>query len=97
MVDLLENCKHETKVKIVTWKPPTTTKYKLNTDCSTLNNPGKSGGGGILRNEYGNILYAFSVPFGEGTNNQAEVQAASYGQNWCIQHGYKNIILEVDS
>ncbi|KAH0700920.1 hypothetical protein KY284_015135 [Solanum tuberosum] len=33
----------------------------------------------------------------DGTNNQAEVQAASFGLNWCIQHGYTNIILEVDS
>jgi len=62
-----------------------------------LHNPGKIGGGGILRDEQGEIIYAFAIPLGEGTNNQAEIQAASYGLNWCIQHGYNNIILEVDS
>ncbi|WMV30192.1 hypothetical protein MTR67_023577 [Solanum verrucosum] len=71
--------------------------YKLNTDGSALNNPGKIGGGGILRDSNGTIIYAFAIPLGEGTNNQVEVQAASYGLNWCIQHGYQNIILEVDS
>ncbi|KAH0746235.1 hypothetical protein KY285_007892 [Solanum tuberosum] len=46
------------------------------------------GGGGILRDSNGDIIYAFAIPLGEGTNNQAEVQAASYGLNWCIQHGF---------
>ena len=57
----------------------------------------KIGGGGILRNDYGNIIYVFSNPFGEGSNNQAKVQAATYGLYRCIQHGFRNIILEVDS
>ena len=84
------------KVNIISWKPPPNAKYKLNIDGSALTNPGRIGGGGILRNEHGGIIYAFAIPLGEGSNNQAEVQAASYGLNWCIQHGYKNII-EVDS
>ena len=69
----------------------------MNTNGSALHNPGKIGGGSILRNDYGNIIYAFCIPFGEGSNNQAEVQAATYGLNRCIQHGFRNIILEVDS
>ncbi|KAG5585275.1 hypothetical protein H5410_045709, partial [Solanum commersonii] len=51
-------------------------------------------GGGILRDLNGTIVYTFTIPLGEGTNNQAKVQAASYGLNWCIQHRYQNIILE---
>uniref|UniRef100_M1DMT0 RNase H type-1 domain-containing protein n=1 Tax=Solanum tuberosum TaxID=4113 RepID=M1DMT0_SOLTU len=31
------------------------------------------------------------------TNNQAESQAALRGLHWCVQHGYKKEILEVDS
>ncbi|WMV41203.1 hypothetical protein MTR67_034588 [Solanum verrucosum] len=64
------------------WKTPPINKYKLNTDGGALHNPEKIGGGGILRDDQGVIIYAFVVPFGEGTNNQAEVQAASYGLNW---------------
>ncbi|KAK4706503.1 hypothetical protein R3W88_033939 [Solanum pinnatisectum] len=97
VIDLIESCKHDVKVTSVIWKNPSTNRYKLNTDDSALHNPGKIGGGGILRNEFGDIIYAFAIPLGEGTNNQAELQAASYGLNWCIQHGYNNIILEVDS
>ena len=58
---------------------------------------GKIGGGGILRDHQGKLIYAFSVPFGFGTNNLAELQAATYGLYWCEQHGYKRIELEVDS
>ncbi|KAH0692184.1 hypothetical protein KY285_019281 [Solanum tuberosum] len=43
------------------------------------------------------MIYAFAIPLGMGTNNQAEAQAASYGLYWCVNHGYRNIILEVDS
>ncbi|KAK4729620.1 hypothetical protein R3W88_022608 [Solanum pinnatisectum] len=94
---MAEKCKHEVRVTSVVWKTPHTNRYKLNTDGSALHNPGKIGGGGILRNEHGEMIYAFAIPLGEGTNNQAEVQAARYGLHWCIQHGYRNIILEVDS
>ena len=69
----------------------------MNANGSSLINLGKIGGGGILRNDYGYIIYGFSIPFGEGSNNQAEVQAATYGLNWCIQYSFRNIVLEVDS
>ncbi|WMV30199.1 hypothetical protein MTR67_023584 [Solanum verrucosum] len=97
VLDLIASCKHDVKVTSVIWKTPPPNSYKLNTDGSALQNPGKIGGGGILRDEQGKITYAFALPLGEGTNNQAEIQAANYGLKWCIQHGYKKIILEVDS
>ncbi|WMV23931.1 hypothetical protein MTR67_017316 [Solanum verrucosum] len=97
VVECIERCNQEKRVTLVMWKTPPPNRYKLNTDGSALHNPGKIGGGGILRNEQGVIIFAFSIPLGEGTNNQVEVQAACYGLNWCIQHGYNNIILEVDS
>nr|XP_010317983.1 uncharacterized protein LOC104646365 [Solanum lycopersicum] len=43
------------------------------------------------------MIYAFTIPLGIATNNQAEIQAISYGLDWCIQHGYRKIHLEVDS
>jgi len=69
----------------------------LNTDGSALVNPGMIGGGGILRDQAGDVIFAFTVPLGTGTNNQAEVQAAVFGLNWCYQHGYRKVVVEVDS
>ncbi|KAK4733757.1 hypothetical protein R3W88_008018 [Solanum pinnatisectum] len=40
---------------------------------------------------------AFATPLGEGTNNQAEVEAAIFGITRSLEIGYRNIFLEVDS
>ena len=50
-----------------------------------------------MRDCQGSIVYAYTIPLGIGTNSQAEIQAAFYGMHWFIQHGYKKIMLEVDS
>ncbi|XP_049348974.1 uncharacterized protein LOC125813528 [Solanum verrucosum] len=94
---LLENCIHNSKVTAVQWIKPPEKWVKLNTDGSALNNPGSIGAGGVLRNHMGELLLAFSVPLGEGTNNQAEVEAALFGLTWCAQLNYNKVILEVDS
>lgn len=43
------------------------------------------------------IVFAFTIPLGVGTNNLAEIQDATYGLQWCGNHGYNHIIFEVDS
>ncbi|KAK4716362.1 hypothetical protein R3W88_014700 [Solanum pinnatisectum] len=79
------------------WRRPSKDWVKLNTDGSALDNPGKLGAGGIIRDHRGEIILAFSTPMGEGTNNQAEIGAAIFGMTWLLQLGYKNVHLEVDS
>ncbi|KAK4706306.1 hypothetical protein R3W88_034140 [Solanum pinnatisectum] len=79
------------------WRRPPKDWVKLNTDGSALDNPGKLGAGGIIRDHRGEIILAFSTPMGEGTNNQAEIEAAIFGMTWLLQLGYKNVYLEVDS
>ncbi|WMV32827.1 hypothetical protein MTR67_026212 [Solanum verrucosum] len=81
VVESIERCNQETRVTLVMWKTPPPNRYKLNTDGSALHNPGKIGGGGNLRDEQGIIIFAFAIPLGEGTNNQAEVVAPP----WKIQ------------
>lgn len=49
-----------------------------------------------MRDSNGDIN-AFATTFGVGTNNQAELQSAIFGLQWCTQHGYRRIILEVKS
>lgn len=66
---MMENCRHERKVAKVIWTKPPNCIYKLNTDGSALENPEKIGGGGILRDHLGNMIYASATPLGMGTNN----------------------------
>ncbi|XP_069145589.1 uncharacterized protein [Solanum lycopersicum] len=93
---MVTSYKHAIMVKEVTWEKPQQPFLKLNTDGSALNNPGRNGGGGIVRDYQGNMIYAFTIPLGIGTNNQEKIQAVSHGLDWCIQHRYRKIHLEVD-
>ncbi|XP_055802387.1 uncharacterized protein LOC129871488 [Solanum dulcamara] len=68
---------------------------KLNTDGSAFHNPEKIGRGGLLINSQGDLIFAYSVSFGEGTNNQSKIMVAIFGLSWCLQLGYTNVILEV--
>lgn len=61
-----------------------------------MHSHGKIGGGGILRDHQGKLVYAYSIPLGFGTNNTVKIKAALQGISWCKQHGYKRIILKVD-
>ncbi|KAK6803132.1 hypothetical protein RDI58_000916 [Solanum bulbocastanum] len=93
----IENCSHDTKVTMVKWTRPQDSWVKLNTDGSAQGNPGNIGAGGILRDQKGNIIFAFAAPLGQGTNNLAEVEAAIFGLKWCAQLKNNKVILEVDS
>ncbi|XP_004243166.1 uncharacterized protein [Solanum lycopersicum] len=92
-----EKCKHDIKVCKVAWNRPPEEWIKINTDGSAINNPGKIGAGGILRDTEGRLVLAFATSLGEGSNNQAEMEAAQFGLSWAIDLDYRNIILEVDS
>ncbi|KAH0693196.1 hypothetical protein KY285_020293 [Solanum tuberosum] len=97
LVLMIEGCTHETKVTLVQWNKPQNQWIKLNTDGSALSNPGRIGAGGILRNSTGELIMAYAIPLGEGTSNQAEIEAAIFGMSWCIHLKLNKVILEVDS
>ncbi|XP_055835240.1 uncharacterized protein LOC129903721 [Solanum dulcamara] len=97
LVLLVEQCYHDIKVFPVCWSKPTDHLVKLNTDGSALTNPDNIGGGGILRNASGDLMFAYAIPLGSGTNNQAEIKAVIFGLSWCLHLGYNQVILEVDS
>ncbi|KAK4344256.1 hypothetical protein RND71_037350 [Anisodus tanguticus] len=84
----VEICSHEINITRVCWTRPDLGIAKLNTDGSSFGNPGKIGAGGILRDSYGELIYAFAASLGDGTNNQAELEAACIGLSWCIANGY---------
>lgn len=48
---------------VVYWQTPELGFLKLNTDGSFEQNNGKAGLGGVLRDEDGQLIMAFSIPF----------------------------------
>ncbi|KAH0649965.1 hypothetical protein KY284_029877 [Solanum tuberosum] len=57
----------------------------------------RAGIGGVLRNDTGHLIMAFSVPTQCKSNNQAEAVAALYAIEWCNRAGYDKYDLELDS
>ncbi|XP_058103383.1 uncharacterized protein LOC131246940 [Magnolia sinica] len=81
----------------VKWRQPTPGWVKLNVDGSSLGNPGPSGGGGICRNDSSAFILGFTVAYGVGSNNMAELFAIYDGMMLCLEKGLDTIILESDS
>ena len=63
----------------VRWEKPQQGWIRLNTDGSTLGNPGRARGGGILRDDQGNWVAGFSRNIGFSTSFIAELWALSDG------------------
>ncbi|OIT38620.1 hypothetical protein A4A49_55268 [Nicotiana attenuata] len=81
----------------VYWLKPPSTRYKLNTDGSSMINDSKAGAGGVLRDQSGSMVMAFLVSMTFCSNNMADVQAANFGLQWCMDNNFNNIIFELDS
>ncbi|XP_057873760.2 uncharacterized protein LOC131079745 [Cryptomeria japonica] len=81
----------------VVWTPPKTRNFKINFDGASRGNPGKSGFGAIIRNEFGNLVGANYGPLGINTNNMAEMAGLLAGLEWCVARGIQDVEVEGDS
>ncbi|KAL0345871.1 UNVERIFIED_CONTAM: putative ribonuclease H protein [Sesamum radiatum] len=82
---------------IVHWRTPQEGWYKLNTDGASKGNPGISDAGGILRDQFGRVIFAFQEPLGNTINTQAELRAIHRGLQICTDKGLHNIWIKIDA
>lgn len=82
---------------VVRWLRPSLSRLKLNLDGSCIGNPGMGGGGEILHNHEGKLIFIFSKFFGSVTNNEAKLRAVVKGIKYCQQLGFFCIDIECDS
>lgn len=59
----------------VMWEYESPGWVKVNTDGASKENPGRSSIGFLLRNEEGDVIYAFVKEVQEGTKTEAEAKA----------------------
>lgn len=79
------------------WSMPRGSSLKLNIDGSSLGNPGSSGAGVVLRNQWGEVLSACAHFLGNHTNIFAETQALLLGLRLCVRMGCGSVLVETDS
>ena len=81
----------------VRWNKPPIGWFKLNTDGASMGNPGKAGGGGLIRDSVGFWVKGFSRSLGTGTSMLAECWALRDGLFLAIQLGIQNLEVELDA
>ncbi|KAL0292713.1 UNVERIFIED_CONTAM: putative ribonuclease H protein [Sesamum calycinum] len=70
---------------------------KLNTDGSSLGNPGLAGAAGINRDSAGHVHLAYQFALGTGTSVLAELTAVWRGLELALTHGLTPLVVEVDA
>lgn len=69
--------------------------YKLNSDGASCGNPGKAGGGGLIRDCSGNWFKGFARSIGFAIRVTAEFWALRDGLKLALSEGIQNLIVEL--
>ncbi|KAL0445894.1 UNVERIFIED_CONTAM: hypothetical protein Slati_1717300 [Sesamum latifolium] len=83
--------------RVVRWATPSPAWFKLNSDGSSLGNPGSVGTGGIIRDAAAQVRLAYQVALGTTTSVIAELTAVWRGLELAMAHGLAPIVVEVDA
>ncbi|KAK9983039.1 hypothetical protein SO802_032564 [Lithocarpus litseifolius] len=81
----------------IKWYKPNLGWHKLNTDGASLGNPGKAGGGGLIRNSDEVWIKGYSRSIGYTTSVMAILWALRDGLYLAIQLGIRNLEVELDA
>ena len=81
----------------VAWQKPPAGWMKLNTDGSALGNPGRAGGGGVIRDHLGNWIKGFGHALRTTNSFMAELWALRDGLIMAKELGIPNLIVELDA
>ena len=84
-------------VRPIRWSKPIAGWLKLNTDGSSLENPGLAGGGGLIRNEEGGWGAGFARKIGITTSFLAELWALRDGLSLCVNRSILAVDVELDA
>ncbi|KAF7835723.1 Ribonuclease H [Senna tora] len=83
--------------RYVQWHKPMEGSLKINTDGSSVDNPGRAGVGVVVRDSLGNWVQGFSGFIGVATNMQAELSAIRQGLKMATDLGASFVEAETDA
>lgn len=81
----------------VAWTKPREDWFKLNSDGASLGNPGKAGGGGIIRNSQGGWVRGYARSIGLTSSIIAELWALRDGMQLADHMGIRQLEVELDA
>ncbi|CAL1375198.1 unnamed protein product [Linum trigynum] len=80
---------------LVGWRAPPAGWMNLNSDGSVV--AGNAAAGGVIRDQDGRFIMAFSRNLGGGTVTRAELAGVVYGLHTAWRLGYRKVVAQVDS
>ncbi|MQL84301.1 hypothetical protein Taro_016810 [Colocasia esculenta] len=84
--------------RIVRWLLPSTGRFKLNVDGAFKRSMGIAAGGGVLRNDRGDVIFCFANRYPHIRSSlETEALALRDGLSLCCSHAVNNILIESDS
>ncbi|KAL0391182.1 UNVERIFIED_CONTAM: putative ribonuclease H protein [Sesamum calycinum] len=83
--------------RIVRWRAPSPSRFKLNIDGSSIGNPGLAGATGIIRDLTGHVHIAYQFALGTGTSVLAKLTAVWQGMELALTYGLAPLVVEVDA
>ncbi|KAL3502701.1 hypothetical protein ACH5RR_037150 [Cinchona calisaya] len=83
--------------QLVAWTFSPFEAHKLNVDGSLLGNPRAAGGGMIIQTARGIPVAGFSSSLGYKTNMEVELNALLLGVQLCIDKGFPQVFVEIES
>ena len=84
-------------VNPICWNKPNLGWFKLNYDGASQGNPGRAGGGGLIRNHDGKWVKGFMRNIGQATSVAAEFWALRDGLMLAAQLGITHLHVELDA
>ncbi|CAN1743216.1 Putative ribonuclease H protein At1g65750 [Linum perenne] len=81
----------------VAWEPGRQGWVVLNSDGSVLHPSSKAAAGGLIRDELGRCLMAFSYNLGRCSITRAELRGAVHGLSIAWNLGYRRVLVQMDS
>ncbi|KAL2247920.1 UNVERIFIED_CONTAM: putative mitochondrial protein, partial [Sesamum indicum] len=83
--------------RVVRWSTPSPAWFKLNSDGSSLGNPGPAAAAGIIRDADGQVRLAYQFALGTATSVVSELTAVWRGLELARAHSLAPIVVEVDA
>ncbi|CAN1191881.1 Putative ribonuclease H protein At1g65750, partial [Linum perenne] len=94
---LLPNAKPRRVATNIAWEPGPSNWMTLNSDGSVIQPSGKAAAGGLIRNEAGHCVAAYTMNIGICSVIRAELRGVIYGLNKAWELGYRKILVYMDS
>ncbi|CAN1137711.1 Putative ribonuclease H protein At1g65750 [Linum perenne] len=88
---------HRRRDTLISWFPPPDDWVSINTDGSVIQPNSRAAAGGLIRNDQGSFVHAFTANLGNCSITRAEICAIVQGMKLAWELGIRKLLIQSDS